>query len=265
MTMQQGSIRVGLIGFGTIGKKVQQLIAERSPGEAEIVAALVQDVNKPRPEGAPKIVGTLPELLAEHPEVVIEAGGHDALRAYGPDVLRAGVDLLMVSVGAFAGPGLMEEITEAAREGQARARIASGAIGALDAISSAAIGGLTKVTHTTRKPPRSLYSPEEAARITQVTEVYRGSAREAALKFPENVNVCAAVSLAGVGLDRTEMCIVADPGVERNQHEVVAEGEFGRLRFEIQNVPSEKPATGRIVAMSVYKELMARRSLFSVG
>jgi aspartate dehydrogenase len=121
------------------------------------------------------------------------------------------------------------------------------------------------VTHTTRKPPRSLYSPEEAARITEVTEVYRGSAREAALKFPENVNVCAAVSLAGVGLDRTEMCIVADPGVERNQHEVVAEGDFGRLRFEIQNVPTEKPATGRIVAMSVYKELMARRALFSVG
>lgn len=263
--MQQGPIRVGFIGLGTIGKRVQQLIAERSPSEAEIVGALVQDINKPRPEGTPKIVATMPELLAEHPEVVIEAGGHDALRTYGAGILRAGVDLLMVSVGAFAVPGLLEEITEAARQGHARARVASGAIGALDAISSAAIGGLTRVTHTTRKPPRSLYSPEEAQRITQVTEVYRGSAREAALKFPENVNVCAAVSLAGVGLDRTEMCIVADPGVERNQHEVVAEGEFGRLRFEIQNVPTEKPATGRIVAMSVYKELMARRAPFSVG
>lgn len=258
-------MRVGLIGFGTICIRLQQLIAERARDEAVIVAALVRDLGKPRPEGAPKIVGTLDELLAEQPEVVIEAGGHDALKAYGAKVLEAGVDLLMVSVGAFALPGLLDDVTEAARRGGARARVASGAIGALDAISSAAVGGLSRVTHTTRKPPRSLYSPEEAARITQETEVFRGPAREAALKFPENVNVCAAVSLAGVGLDRTEMRIVADPGVERNQHEVVAEGDFGRLRFEIQNVPTEKPATGRIVAMSVFKELMARRSSFSIG
>ena len=258
-------MRVGAIGFGTICMRLQQLIAERARGEAEIVAAIVKDTGKPRPEGSPKIVGTIEELLAERPEVVVEAGGHEALKTYGAQVLRSGVDLLMVSVGAFATPGLLEEITEAARQGNARARVASGAIGALDAISSGAVGGLTRVTHTTRKPPRSLYSPEEAARITEVTEVFRGPAREAALKFPENVNVCAAVSLAGIGLDRTEMCIVADPGVERNQHEVLAEGEFGRLRFEIQNIPTEKPATGRIVAMSMFKELMARRACFSIG
>ncbi len=258
-------MRVGFLGFGTIAKRVQQLIAEKSPGEVEIVGALVAHPEKARPDGTPAVVGSLEELLAKRPEVVVECGGHDALRAYGARVLAAGVDLLMVSVGAFAVPGLQEEIVAAARQGRSRARVASGAIGALDAISSGAIGGLTRVTHTTRKPPKSLYSPEEAAKISQVTEVFRGSAREAALKFPENVNVCAAVSLAGIGLDRTEMCIVADPGVERNQHEVVAEGEFGRLRFEIQNVPSEKPATGRIVAMSVYKELMARRAPFLIG
>jgi aspartate dehydrogenase len=259
------AMRIGFIGYGTIATRVQTYIAQRSPDEAEIVAALVRDRSKPRPEGAPKVVATVEELLAEHPEVVVEAGGHDALAAHGPAVLLAGVDLLMVSVGAFARPGLLEDITEAAKQGRARARIASGAIGALDAISSAAIGGLTRVTHTTRKPPRSLFSPEEAERITQVTEVYRGPAREAALNFPENVNVCAAVSLAGIGLDRTEMRIVADPGVERNQHEVTAEGEFGRLRFEIENIPTEKPATGRIVAMSVYRELMARRAPVCIG
>src|SRR5579884_3624022 len=169
-------MRVGAIGFGTICMRLQQLIAERARGEAEIVAAIVKDTGKPRPEGSPKIVGTIEELLAERPEVVVEAGGHEALKTYGAQVLRSGVDLLMVSVGAFATPGLLEEITEAARQGNARARVASGAIGALDAISSGAVGGLTRVTHTTRKPPRSLYSPEEAARITEVTEVFRGPA-----------------------------------------------------------------------------------------
>lgn len=258
-------MRVGFLGFGTIAKRVQQLIAEHTPGQVDIVGALVAHPDTPRPEGSPRVVATLDELLTLQPEVIVEVGGHDALRAYGAQVLRAGVDLLMVSVGAFGVPGLLEEITDAALQGKSRARVASGAIGALDAISAAAVGGLTRVTHTTRKAPKSLYEPEAAAKITEVTEVYRGTAREAAIKFPENVNVCAAVSLAGLGLDHTEMRIVADPGVDRNMHEVVAEGEFGRLRFEIENVPTEKPATGRIVAMSVYKELMARRAPFLVG
>jgi len=263
--MQNGPLRVGFLGFGTIAKRVQQLLAEHAPGEVDIVGAIVADPSKPRPEGTPRIVASLDELLALHPELIVEVGGHDALHAYGAKVLCAGVDLLMVSVGAFGRPRLLEEIQAAAKEGHARARVASGAIGALDAISSAAIGGLTRVTHTTRKPPRSLFSPEEAAKVSEVVEVYRGPAREAALKFPENVNVCAAVSLAGVGLDRTEMRIVADPGVERNQHEVVAEGDFGYLKFEIQNIPTEKPATGRLVAMSVCKEILARRATFAVG
>src|SRR5579862_818766 len=124
-------IRAGFIGYGTIAKRVQEYIAQHSPGQVKIVAAIVRDVDKPRPEGAPRIVATLDELLAERPEVVVEAGGHDALAAYGPAVLRAGVDLLMVSVGAFARQGLMEEIVSAAKDGHARARIASGAIGAL--------------------------------------------------------------------------------------------------------------------------------------
>ena len=258
-------MRVGFIGFGTIARGLQALIQDRAAEQVAIVGAIVRDGAKVRPAGSPKVLSSVRELLGEQPEVVVECGGHDALQSFGPDVLRGGCDLIMVSVGAFARPGLFEEIVEAARQGCSQARVASGAIGALDAIASGAVGGLTRVTHTTRKPPRSLYSPEEADRITEVQEVFRGPAREAALRFPENVNVCAAVSLAGIGLDRTEMRIVADPSVQRNQHEVAAEGEFGRLRFEIENVPTEKPATGRIVAMSVFKELLNRHAPFVIG
>lgn len=265
MDDKQQLMRVGFLGYGTIARRVQALISERAADQMRIVAALVKDASKERPAGSPTIVSSLEALLAERPEVVVEAGGHDALRAYGAGVLRAGVDLIMVSVGAFATPGLEEEIAGAARLGGARARVPSGAIGALDAISSGAIGGLTRVTHTTRKPPRTLLPAEEAARLTEATEIFSGTAREGALKFPENINVAAAVSLAGLGLDRTEVRVLADPAVERNQHEVVAEGEFGRLRFEIQNIPTEKPATGRIVAMSVFHELLARRAAFLVG
>jgi aspartate dehydrogenase len=212
------------------------------------------------------VCGSVAELLAFQPQVVVEAAGHAALKAHGPPVLCAGIDLLMVSVGALADPAVEYAIDAAAREGHAQAIVASGAIGGLDAIASAAVGGLERVTHTTRKPPGSLLPPDEAAQLREPKELFRGSAREGALLFPESINVAAAVSLAGIGLDRTEVCVIADPSVERNQHDVVARGAFGELRFEIKNVPSDdNPKTGRLVAMSVLHALRRRQASLVVG
>ena len=183
---------------------------------------------------------------------MVELAGHAALRCYGPPILRAGVDLMLVSVGALAEPSVEQAIVEAACAGRSRAIVVSGAIGGLDAIAAASVGGLTRVTHTTRKPARALLSTSEAAELREPRELFRGSAREGALRFPESINVAAAVSLAGIGLDRTEVCVIADPNVDRNLHEVVAQGEFGELRFEIGNIPTDdNPRTGRLVAMSV--------------
>jgi aspartate dehydrogenase len=257
-------MRVGLIGLGAIG---QGLLRYVGPDEGiELVGALVRNPSKPRPAGAPPVVTSLDALLALRPQVVVEMGGHAALACHGPGVLRAGIDLLIVSVGALAEPAVETSLLEAARAGGGQARVAAGAIGALDAIAAAAVGGLERVTHTTRKPARTLLDPAEAAGLDGPREIFRGNAREGALRFPESINVAAAVSLAGIGLDRTEVCVIADPGVQRNQHEVVAEGAFGRLRFEIQNVPTdENPRTGRLVAMSLTQALRARTAPLSVG
>jgi aspartate dehydrogenase len=256
-------MRVGFIGLGAIG---QGLVRYLAPSEdIQVVGALVRDASKPRAVPVP-VVTSSDDLLALRPEIVVEMGGHAALAAHGPAILRAGIDLLMVSVGALADPGVETAIVEAARAGRAQARVASGAIGALDAIAAAAVGGLERVTHTTRKPARTLLGAEEAGHLAGPREIFRGSAREGALLFPESINVAAAVSLAGIGLDRTEVCVIADPSVQRNQHEVVAEGAFGRLRFEIQNVPTDQnPRTGRLVAMSLAQALRARRPGLSVG
>ena len=257
--------RVGLIGLGAIGRAVVRITRERYPNEIEIVGALVRDAARPRPDG-PTVVGELAALLECRPEVVVEVAGHQALRAHGPAVLRAGLDLIAVSVGALAEPAVEEQLRAAASAGGARLRIASGAIGALDAIAAAAVGGLERVTHTTRKPARTLLAPEEAAGLTAERELFRGPAREGVRLFPESVNVAAAVSLAGIGLDRTELRVIADPTIERNRHEVVAEGAFGTLRFEIANVPSDdNPRSGRIVAMSIVHELLARRASVTIG
>lgn len=258
--------RVGLIGLGAIGLSVARTAREAHAGEIDIVAALVQDPSRPRNAPLPPLVGTLSELLALRPDVVVEVAGHEALRAYGADVLRAGIDLITVSAGALADPITCDLLLSAAAEGKARIRIPSGAIGALDAIAAAAVGGLDRVTHTTRKPARALLPGDEAAALRAPRELFRGPARIGVMRYPESVNVAAAVSLAGIGFDRTELVVVADPSIDRNRHEVVAEGPFGSLRFEIANVPTdENPRTGRIVGMSIVRALLDRGAVLVVG
>ena len=258
------SMRVGLIGCGTIARGLLDLV--RPEHAIELVGALVRDPHKARAADVPPTVDSAAALLAMRPEVVVEMGGHDALRQHGPDVLRAGIDLLMVSVGALADPSVEGAILQSACAGGGRAVVVSGAIGGLDALAAAAVGGLTSVTHITRKPARALLSPDDAALLTEPRELFRGTAREGALRFPESINVAAAVSLAGIGLDRTEVRVLADPTIDRNRHEVIAEGVFGSLRFEIGNIPTEQnPRTGRLVAMSVLHALRNRRAPLVCG
>lgn len=260
-------LRVGIIGLGAIGQQVARLLREDSSrGEIVLIAALVRDPKRQRPSGGPPTVSSCGQLLALRPDLVVEAAGHDALREHGPRVLEAGCDLLALSVGALAEPATEAALLAAARAGRSRLRVLSGAIGALDAIAAAAVGGLDRVTHTTRKPARTLLEPAEADALTAPRELFRGSAREGALRFPESINVAAAVSLAGIGLDRTEVRVIADNAVTRNQHEVVAEGAFGTLRFTIEGMPSaENRKTGRLVAMSAVRALRARRAPLVVG
>ncbi len=149
-----------------------------------------------------------------------------------------------------------------------KARVVSGAIGALDALTAASVdGGITRVTHTMRRPPHSLLAASEAAQLTTAREVFRGTARQAAVRFPHFLNVAAAVALASNGLDQTEVIVLADPAIERSTHEIHAEGTFGTFRFAIENVPlSTSGGTGtRLVALSIVRALLSRQALFVIG
>jgi aspartate dehydrogenase len=264
MTTPASSLCIGMIGLGAIGRGVARLAAAHR-SELQLVGVLTRTAPVNPPDGIGQSVRTLDELLSCRPEIVVEAAGHTAFRQYVPETLRRGLDVLCVSVGALADPDVEAEVRAAAAQGGARLRVASGALGALDAIAAASLGGLTCVTHTTRKPARSLLG-DEAEELTAPRELYRGPAREAARLFPESVNVSAAVSLAGVGFDRTEVRVVADPDIDRNTHQVEVEGAFGSLRFEIRNVPTdENPRTGRLTAMSVVSCLLQSRTPLAIG
>ncbi len=265
--MRQDILCVGLIGYGAIGQEVNRLLTQRNKDDITIVGALIHHPTLPRPHNSPNIVTTLSDLLAAQPQVIVEVAGHGGLREHGPAILRAGIDLLFVSVGALAEPGVLQVLFDEAQKSGAKAKVVSGAIGALDALASASIGELSTVIHTMRRFPETLLPPEEAARLTTAREVFRGNARQAAQKFPEFLNIAAAVALAGIGFDRTEVRVVADPIVKHSVHEVYAEGTFGIFRFGIENVPMDLPTPrgAKLVAMSIVRSLLLRDASLVVG
>lgn len=247
------ALRVGLLGNGAIGRAILRFATDYAT-DIEVVGVLTRSRAS---DANPPVVDSVDDLLALELSIVVEAAGHGALREHGATILAHGCDLIALSVGALADRELEQRMSHAMVASGARLHIASGAIGALDAIGAAAVGGLTSVVHTTRKPARSLMSADEAAALTEPREIFVGPAREAALLFPENVNVSAAVSLAGIGFDRTMVRIIADPAATRNVHLVEAEGTFGTLRFEINNIPSDdNPKSARLAAMSAVHTLL---------
>jgi aspartate dehydrogenase len=249
--------RIALIGFGAIGQELLRLL---EPYQVRIVAVLVRrelEANVP-------VVHTLEALLETKPDVVIECAGHEAVRQYGAAVLKAGFDLVISSVGALCEHELEQALHDAKTTGGARLLIPSGAIGALDALANAKIAGLDRVVYTSRKPAASWRGTPaerllELGALRGVRVFYSGFAREACRDYPQNANVAAAVALAGIGFDHTEVHLIADPDATSNTHLIHAQGAFGELEFRISNAPlRSNPKTSAITPASLVQLLLTR-------
>src|ERR671922_3078744 len=222
---------IGIVGCGTIGRALLKAV------EAGKLSVRVAGVTS-RTEGrareflstfkSPPPYLSLPQLIAAS-DLVVEAAGGDAVSSLADEVFRASKDLMVISVGALLDH---PKIIQRSRETGCRLYLPSGAIAGLDGIKSACVGVMTHVTMTTRKPPQGLEGAPylvqngiSLAGLKEEKEIFSGSAREACQGFPANVNVSAAVSLAGVGPDRTRIRILAVPGLQRNCHDIEIEGE----------------------------------------
>ncbi len=210
----------------------------------------------------------LPELVEQSSLLIETAGGH-VVPFLAEAAFEAGKDLMVISIGA-----LLEhpDLIDRARETGCRLYAPSGAIAGLDGIKSACQGRVDRVEMVSRKPVAALegapYLVENEiliAGLASQREVFCGTAREACRGFPSNLNVSAAVSLAGIGPDRTIVRIVADPALSRNCHEITVEGEFGLLKVRVENIPSENPKTGRLTALSIIRSVRDASDTVHIG
>lgn len=204
-----------------------------------------------------------------HADIAVECAPAAIIEDICRPMLEAGKSVIVLSCGALLP---RPELLDLAKARGGRIIVPTGALLGLDAVVAAAEGDITSVRMTTRKPPGGLkgapYLEQHGISVDGLTEakrVFSGSAREAAAGFPANVNVAAALSLAGIGPDRTQIDIWADPAVTRNCHDIEVEADSARLRMSIENVPSENPKTGRIVALSVLAALRKLGAPLSVG
>lgn len=252
---------LALIGNGAIAQHVLQAVAARNLD----VSALLLRSRPPaaiRPDDRrPPVIAYAVDELPPEVTCVIDCAGHAGLQDHGAAILSSGRDLITVSLGALADESLNRSLREAAIAGKARLHLVSGAIGALDCLRAARTGSLTAVRYVGRKPPQGWRgSPAEdhldLSALSAAATHFTGTAREAARLYPKNANVAAAVALAGIGFDRTQVALVADPGAEGNIHTIEAEGDFGHFQFTIQGrALADNPRSSALAAMSVVSKI----------
>jgi aspartate dehydrogenase len=208
--------------------------------------------------------------LAEAADIIVECAPAGVLREIAEPALRAGRTLMVLSCGALLDNF---DLVDLARRRRGRILVPTGALLGLDAVQAAAQGAIARVHMITRKPPGGLdgapYLNTHGIAVTglhKALRVFAGTAREAAKGFPANVNVAAALALAGIGPDRTTVEIWADPGVSRNTHHIEVEADSVRLAMQIENVPSaENPKTGRLTPLSVVAHLKKLVGPLAIG
>ncbi|MBK5003164.1 aspartate dehydrogenase [Pseudomonas sp. S31] len=257
-------LHITMIGCGAIGVGVLELL-ERDPqlcvdaviasaGSAELVRQRLASFKRP-----PQVLTALP--AEARPDLLVECAGHRAIEEHVLPALERGIPCLVVSVGALSEPGLVERLEAAAERGNTRIELLPGAIGGIDALSAAKVGGLDAVSYTGRKPARAWKNtPAEQVcdldSISEATVIFQGSAREAARLYPKNANVAATLSLAGLGLDRTQVTLVADPLSDENVHQVQARGAFGGFEMSLRGKPLQaNPKTSALTVFSVVRAL----------
>jgi aspartate dehydrogenase len=264
-------LRVGIAGLGAVGLEVARRLIAGVPG-LKLTAVAVRDAEKARralPQVGDSIAVRKMTELANDCDIVVECLPPALFRDVALSAIDKGRILMPLSVAQLLENG---DLIERAKQKGARILVPTGALIGLDAVRAAAEGTIHSVKMVTRKPPAGLegapYLRDKGISVSGLKEplkVFDGTAREGARGFPANVNVAAALSLAGIGPERTQLEIWADPNVTRNTHTISVDADTARFTMTIENIPSENPRTGKSVAPSTVAALRALVSELKVG
>jgi aspartate dehydrogenase len=267
----KGLSRVAIAGLGPIGSRVAKALDQGIDGlELAAVSAANIDKHLGWLNRLNKIPAVLPvEALADAADIVIECAPSRLLRSIVAPVLARGKTAVVLSVGALLEN---EDLIALAKAHSGQIVVPTGALIGLDAMTAAAVGEIRWVRMITRKPVGGLagapYLAEQNINIEGIEaplKIFTGTAREAAKGFPANLNVAVALSLVGIGADRTVVEIWADPTVTRNTHRIEVDSDSARFSMTIENIPSENPRTGLITALSVIACLRKLHAPLRIG
>ena len=243
---EKQKMKVGIIGCGAIGTLIAEAVERRIVICDELILydfdAKKSDVLKNSLNFPVTAVASLNEMLKLEPKVIVEAASQQAAREYVERVVSAGIDLIVMSTGALLDLNVQSS----------KIHVPSGAVGGLDALSSAALAGIDEVVLTSRKNPRAFEMNNREAKV-----VYEGSAEEAARLYPREMNVAATLALT-VKPVKVSVQVVSDPAVQRNTHEFQVKWRFGEMFLRFANEPHpENPRTSALAAWSAIKLLQS--------
>jgi aspartate dehydrogenase len=260
-------MKLALLGGGTIARLVLEHLRVGGLPGVEVVAicgraakssssALAQEFSIP-------YVVNRAGLIETGPEVVLEAASHDAVQEHLVPLLEAGISVIVLSAGALVDDSLRADAEHAAARSSAMLYVPSGGIGGLDALKAACVAGVEEVTIQVAKPPaawKQIAFVESLGmdldRLGGPTRLFEGPARDGVPHFPQNVNIAAVLSLAGIGLDRTRLEVIADPALRYNTHTIRVRGASGRFSVVLENVPSvDNPKTALLACFSALAAL----------
>lgn len=265
-------MRLGLIGYGAIAQTLVDLIRRTQdapldhlavlcrPAAAEALRAALSDA----PARATSVVTDAAGLIKAGCGLVVECAGHSAASSHVSNVLKAGIDVVVVSVGSLADAALHARLIAAAREGGARLILPAGAVGGIDLLAALGASGDVAVTYRGVKPPAAWAgTPAEdaidLATLTQAATFFTGTAREAARAYPKNANVAATLALAGAGFEATRVELVADPAAPGNVHEYRVASPLANIAMRIENKPTGgNVKTSVATVWSVLREIRNR-------
>ncbi len=267
---------MGILGCGFIGSQICQAVCS---GQINVELCGVFDVNPQKASelaekcGDRNLPKTTPSEVFEKADLVVECASQDAAKDVILPALDHGCDVMVMSAGVFRDDDFYRAVREKAIQNKRKIYMPSGAVAGTDGIRSAAAAHVDSVTLTTRKPVAglrdALYVTENNICLDNITEpliLFDGIARDAVAAFPKNVNVCATLSLCGIGFDRTRVRIIADPSIHENIHEVELVGDFGKMTMKIENKPSpQNPRTSYLAALSAIAMLKRIADPFRIG